>query len=327
MQGTTPETPEVPSGMTEEQATSALLKRMGVGEEPPPEEEKPEEPEAPEADEAKPDAEEEPEEEPSEESEEVEIDVAGEKFKVPAALKEQAERIQAKAKEVEAGATRKFQEAADLRKLAETQTEHAKQIAQLSEQEVDLLANKRMVARRLQQIQSIDFSSLADQDPVAVTKLNAEFNQLTLADRQIDAALQQTRDQSKAKTGEVEQARMTHLGEWAKKNVKGWSDDYSQTLLEFSVKELGADPTALRNVMSEPVLKALDLAYRGWKVQTTDPKAKLATSTKTLKPGAAGQMKTTALHTAEKAVQRFKKSGSVDDGAAALLARMNAKRR
>lgn len=325
-QETTPQYAEVNAGISEEQAASEILKKMGVGNEPPPEDEPEADPPDPEADEASPDAEEDPEAEP-EESEEVEIDVAGEKFKVPAALKEQAERIQAKAKEVEAGATRKFQEAADTRKLAEVQIEQAKAIAQVSEQELDLLANQRTVQARLQQILSIDSNALAESDPVTLTKLNAELMRLQAASQQIDAALQQTRTTRKAKEDEAVTARMTHLGDWSKKNIPGWSDDYSQTLLEFSVKELGADPQALRNVMSEPVLKALHLAYKGWKVQTTDPKAKQVTATKTLKPGAAGTAKTNAQVSAQKAVNRLRQTGSVDDAAAAILARMNAKRR
>jgi hypothetical protein len=325
-QETTPQSAEVNSGISEEAAASEILKAMGVGNEPPAEAEEPEQPqeEQPEGD---ADPEEEPEQPEAEESEEVEIDVAGEKFKVPAALKEQAERIQAKAKEVEAGATRKFQEAADQRKLAESQVEHAKAIAQVSEQELELLANQRTVQARLHQILSIDSNALAETDPVTLTKLNAELMRLQAASQQIDAALNQTRTTRKAKEDEAVTARMSHLGEWSKKNIPGWSDDYSQTLLEFSVKELGADPLALRNVMSEPVLKALHLAYKGWKVQTTDPKAKQVTATKTLKPGGSGQTKTSAQQTAETATRRFAQTKKVDDAAAAIFARMTAKRR
>lgn len=322
---TTPENPEVPGGMTEESAASELLKRWGAREEASPEAEETDESEA---EQPQGDAQAEEDTEPeAEESDDVEIDVAGEKFKLPPVLAEQAKRIEAKVKEIEAGATRKFQEAAELRKVAESQTEHAKQLGQLSAQEVELHADLRMVDRRLQQIMGMDTNALGDSDPVALTKLTAEFNQLQMARQQIAGRLGEVKAQSQAAQNENLQARFARLNEYAGKNIKGWSDEYSRTLHEFSVKELGADPDALRNIMSEPVLKALDLAYRGWKVQTTDPKAKQIQSTKTLKPGAAGQVKTGAIAKAAEAVNRLKKTGNTDDAARALLARMSAKRR
>lgn len=327
MEETTPQSGEVQSpGITEDQAASELLKRWGAAEQTPTEEQQTEETEQTEADEASPDAEE-TEETPPEESEEVEIDVAGEKYKLPAAAKEIAQRVEAKVKEIEAGATRKFQEAAELRKVAEAQTEHAKQMSQLSQQEVDLLADQRTIERRLHQLLSVDTSALYEQDPAQLARLTAEAQQLQLARERVHNAIQQTREQKAGKSTEQETARMTYLTDWAKKNVKNWSDEYSKTLLEFSVKELGADPQALRQVMSEPVLKALDLAYRGWKVQTTDPKAKQVTATKTLKPGAGGQAKTNAQATAATAMRRLAQTKTVDDAAAALLARSNANRR
>lgn len=312
--------------MTEDAAASELLKRWGATEQASPEAEEPAEAEPEQADEAT-QGEDEAATEAEENDESVEIDVAGEKLKLPAAAKEVAERVQAKVKEIEAGATRKFQEAAELRKVAEAQTEHAKQLSQLSAAEVDLLADKRTVDRRLQQIMSIDTSALADSDPVALTRLNAEFNQLQLAQKRIDESLAGVRAQSQEAQTQAMGQRMQYLNEYASKNIKGWSEDYSRTLLEFSIKELGADAEALRNVMSEPVLKALDLAYAGWKVRQAEPKAKQVVATKTLKPGAAGQMKSNALQVAEKANRRLGQTGKVDDAAAALLARMSAKRR
>lgn len=326
MQDTTPEPPEVPSGMTEDQAASELLKRWGAESDASPEPDEPEEDDA-EQPEGDAQAEDESDEEGEESDDSVEIDVGGEKLKLPAVAKEVAERVQAKVKEIEAGATRKFQEAAELRKVAEAQTEAAQALSQISERELELRADARTIERRMQHIMSIDTASLAEQDPVALTKLNAEFNQLQIAYQRIQQEGGNLKAQSEAAQQAQEAERMKYLNDYAAKNIRGWGDDYSRTLLEFSVKELGADPAVLRKVMSEPVLKALDLAYRGWKVQTADPKAKQAVATKTLKPGSAGQMKSNAAAAAEKATQRLRKSGSVDDAAMALLMRSSAKRR
>lgn len=329
---TTPAPQEVNQGISEDQAATELLKRWGVGDTP----ETEEEPEAqadeqPQGDvqeqETEAQAEEGEQEEAEAQSEEIEIDVAGEKFKVPAALAEQAKRIESKAKEVEAGATRKFQEAAELRKFAEAQVESAKKLQEIATQNAEIIADHKSVTRRMQQIEQMDFNSLAENDPIALTKLNAEYMQLQAAKQRIEGAYQEASAKMQAESQAQMQQRFAHLQEFAQKNIKGWSDDYSKTLMEFSVNQLGADPDMLRNVMSEPVIKALDLAYRGWKLGQTDPKAKQVVATKTLKPGAVGQMKSNAVQAVEKTQQRLKKSGSVDDAAALLLARSNTRKR
>ena len=326
-QETTLQTAEVESGISEEDAASEILKAMGVGTETSSEEQSTEDPEPSEAEEATTDEAEDSEDESTEESEASEIDVAGEKFKVPAQFAEQAKSIEAKVKEIEAGATRKFQEAADLRKFAEAHTEHAKQLTNLSQVEIGLMADQTAIGRRLNQLMSIDVAALSEQDPAQLARLTAEAQQLQFAQTQIGQKLEAARaDTAKASDAAVEQ-RMTYLGGWASKNIPGWSNDYSQTLLEFSVNELGADPTALRGVMSEPVLKALDLAYRGWKVQKADPKAKQVTSSKTLKPGASGQLKNNAQKTVETTTRKFGQTKKVDDAAEAIFARMQAGKR
>ncbi len=317
---TTPET-EVSTGMTEDQAAEEMLKRWGDKEESPePEAEEEAEEEQPQGD---ADSEDEPEED-GEESDEVEIDVGGEKFKLPNLPIEVAKHIETKVKEIEAGATRKFQEAAELRKVAESQMEAAKQIGKLSEEQAELLTDHKLVLRRLKTLESIDAAQL---DGDSLARLNHEYNQLNSAKTRIEQAYQEVTVKSKDEQAKQHAARLQRLNEYAKKNVKGWSAEYSQTLLDFATKELGADPEFIRQNVSEVVIKALDLAYQGWKVRSTDPKAKQVQSTKTLKPGSNAGVKTNAVVNADKAMQRLKSSGRPEDAAAALLARSNVKRR
>lgn len=328
---TTPGQPEV-EAMTEAEGAEALLARWGAREEP----EQEEEPQAqadeqPQGDaqeqETEAQAEEGEEEESEAQSEEIEIDVAGEKIKLPVQLAEQAQRIQTKVKDLEAGATRKFQEAADLRKFAESQLESIKKMQESAVKQADLIADHKSITRRMEAISQIDLAQLAEQDPVALTKLNAEYMQLQNAKQRVEAAYQEADAKMQQETQAQMAQRMTRLQDFAQKNIKGWSDEYSNTLLDFSVKQLGADPDALRSVMSEPVIKALDLAYKGWKISQTDPKAKQVMATKTLKPGAGGQMQSNAKQNAEKAMKQLKTSKSVDSAVAALLARSNLKKR
>ena len=323
---TTPETQEVASGMTEDQAASALLAKWAKpdDEDQPAAEQAEDEPEAEQADEATADADGEPDSEPAE-SDDIEIDVGGEKFKVPAAQSEQAKRIEAKVKEIEAGTTRKFQEAAELRKVAETQIQAAQQLQQIAHEQSDLIADHKMIERRLDALSRIDVNALGDSDPVQLTKLNAEYTQLITAKQRIEQTYQQSVAKSQETHKQAQAQKVANLNDFAKRNIKGWSDEYSNKLLSFAVNDLGFSPDALRSGINESLIKAIDLAYQGHKVRTADPKAKIVQNTKTLKPGAAGA-KTTAHLSAEKARQKLGKSGRVEDAAMALLARANTRR-
>ena len=329
-EATTPVAPEVSNSYSEESAAAELLKRMGGSDAP----EQDDEPQVqaedqPEGDDSEQETEQSDgeQEEADAQSEEVEIDVAGEKFKLPPALAEQAKRIEAKAKEVEAGATRKFQEAADLRKFAESQIEAVKKMQEVATQQADLIADHRTISRRMAQIEQMDFNTLAENDPVALTRLNAEYVQLQSAKQRVEAKYQQEEAKMQQETQAQTAQRFQRLADYAQKNIKGWSDEYSNTLLDFSVKQLGADPDALRAVMSEPVIKALDLAYKGWKVSQLDPKLKQQVSNKTMKPGAGSQAKSNVKAAVETAAKSLKKTGTVNDAAALILARSNTRRK
>lgn len=325
---TTPEIQEVsPGGITEDQAAQEMLSRWvkPADEAKPTEAETTEEPEAEQTEQVDAQAEDAPEAD-AEESDDTEIDVGGEKFKVPASLSEQAKKIEAKVKEIEAGTTRKFQEAAELRKVAETQIEASKQLHQIAIEQADLIADHKMVERRLDALSWIDINALGDSDPVQLTKLNAEYTQLIAAKQRIEQQYQQSVSKSQEKSKEMQSQKVAQLNDFAKRTIKGWGEDYSNKLLSFAVNDLGFPPDALRAGLSEPLIKAIDLAYQGHKVRTADPKGKQVINTKTLKPGAA-QSSTTAHATAEKARQKLAKSGSVEDAAMVLLLRSNARKR
>jgi hypothetical protein len=321
-QETTPAEQEVEAGYSVDDAASELLKKWGAN--PESEEESTEEVQEPEqTEEVDAQTEETTEEEP-EESDEVEIDVAGEKFKLPTVLAEQAKRIEAKVKEIEAGTTRKFQEAAEIRKVAEAKLQQVDQLQKFATENAELLADHRSVTKRLAALDALDPSQL---DGEQLARLNHEYMQLSGAKQRIEAAYQANYQKSTEARQSAQAAELTRLNGWATKNVEGWSDEYSQTLMDFAVKELGADPDALRSMVSEPVIKALHLAFQGHKVKSARPQNKQVLNTKTLKPGAGGQMKTNAAKQVESATARLKRSGSVDDAASLLLARLNIRKR
>lgn len=319
---------EVASGMTEDQAASELLKRWGAKEDPEasPEGDEPEETEETEADEATAETKETEEDEP-EESGEVEIDVAGEKFKVPVALKEQAERIQAKAKEVEAGATRKFQEAADLRKAAEGRAEQVARMQQIAQAQAELLADHRMVMRRIAAYEQINVAEMAQTDPARLTAINAEYNQLTAARQRLEQAYQKAVTDFDAETTKTREERQKSLHEFAGKNIKGWGKEANDRLGEY-LGAKGIEREAMLTFLEQDprLLLILEDAAYGQKVRTAAPQ-KTPPKSQTLKPGSTGQVKTSAQQAADTAKRRLAQTGSVEDAAMALLARSNARKR
>lgn len=320
-QETTPVEPEVNEGYSEEEAAQELLKKWGA--KPQEEAEAEEETQQEQTEEVDAQAEEDTEEE-AESSDEVEIDVAGEKFKLPTVLAEQAKRIEAKVKEIEAGTTRKFQEAAEIRKVAEAKLQQVEELQKFAGESADLLADHKAITKRIAVLEGFDASQL---DAEQLARLNHEYMQLTGAKQRVESAYQANYQKSTEARQKARAQEFERLNGWATKNVDGWSSEYSQTLMDFAVKELGADADALRNIVSEPVIKALHLAYQGHKVRSAKPQTKQVLSTKTLKPGATGQVKTNAAKQAEDAMKRLKRSGSVEDAAMALLARSNTRKR
>jgi hypothetical protein len=317
---------EVATGMTEDQAASELLKKWGASEEESPEAETTEgQPEAQEQSDAT--EEQETTEDEAEESGEVEIDVAGEKFKLPAKLKEHAERIQAKAKEVEAGATRKFQEAADLRKATEARAEQVERIQKIAHAQADLIADHKFIARRLAAFEQINVAELAQTDPARLTAINAEYNQLTAAKSRLEAAYQKAVSEFDQETTQAKQTALQSLNDFASKNIKGWGKEADDRFGEYLGSKGIERETMLEVLQKDPrLLLILEDAAYGQKVRTAQPQ-KAQPTQKTLKPGSSAATKTASVQAADKAVNRLRQTGRVEDAAMALLARSNSKRK
>lgn len=136
---------EAAGGYDEADAAAALLSRWNKGETP-----KEDAPEATPEPQAQADAAPaEPTEPTPEEEADFEFDVGGTKLKLPKAFEETLRPVQAKVKEIEAGATRKFQEAAELRKATEAERAAVAEMRKLAEAHADLMADACTVVRRM----------------------------------------------------------------------------------------------------------------------------------------------------------------------------------
>lgn len=319
---TTPQEPaEVQSGFTEEQAVQQLLGKWQTPEEPQAEEPAAE-PEQAQAEADAPEAED-AQEQPQEEAD-TEIDVAGEKFKVPAALKETAKRIEAKAKEVEAGATKRFQEAADLRKATEAERAAVADLRKVAEANADLMADHKMIVRRLQQLEGIDIQNT---DSDTLTRLNAEYNQLQAAKARVEQAVNQSVAQMKETEAKALRARQEHAESVVKTRIKDWGPDKAKQLAEYAVSR-GAPVEALNSITEPWMVEILaDAAYgRQMREHKATLDKRVVQTQPTLKPGASAAQPKGAAQ-AQMAMDRLKKSHSTTDAVAALLARSSIRKK
>lgn len=312
-------------GLTEEQATQELLKRWTAKEKPEASEEEATE----ETQDEQPQGDATPEEEPEAESEpeetgEIEIDVAGEKFKLPAAVTETVKRIEAKAKEVEAGATRKFQEAADLRKAVEAQSKAVVELQRVATANAQLLGDHSMVMRRIAQIESFDINST---DAEALTRLNAEYNQLQAAKGRIESQYQENVSGMRAEEAKALKAKEEHSEKVLAAHLKGWGPERKKQLAEYAMSR-GAPAEVIKGITDAWMVEILDDAMYGRQMRESKPNLtkRVQDTPKTLKPTGSGTKSAPAAK-ADQAAQRLKKSGTVEDATMLLLARAQARKK
>ena len=257
------------------------------------------------------------------ESEEYEFDLGGHKFRLSKdKLKDELPKVQAKAKELEAGSTRKFQEASEARKAAET-------FQQLVAQNVDLFAEARYVHTELQNLQQLDFNAITDSDPVQAVKLQSRFMQLQGRAQQLQQAIQQADSQIKAQQTEIRSKAVSEVRNYAQSNIKGWTPDLDKALGEY-VSTLSVRQESVQSLTTDPRLyEVLVKAYKYDTLQKAKPLAekKVATASPAIKPNSANNAVSSANVRAKDAWGRFEKSGRMDDAVAAYEARLKAKRK
>lgn len=336
---TTPVVPEVgSSGLSTEQAAQSLLARWNSKQqqaadaddsesEATEEADDGEEPRAEQSDEDQADArDDEPEEQV--ESTEYELEFAGSKFKLKGEnLKDRISEIQAKAKELEGGATRKFQEAADIRKSLEAEREQIQQLGRLATQHTELLADMRSADREIEQLQSVDWNALSDSDPVSAQKAMARLMTLQNARQRIGAQIQDAARQMQHVDAQTRQ-------QWAQRGVEklsqlipNFNDAAKKELSEFIGKR---DLTAVgREALWDPEVVAAfhdAMKYRAMKQAAPVQQKRAVDAPKSLRPGTAATPNTNAKQRVDDARRRVRETGKTDDVVSLLLARQKARR-
>jgi len=303
-------------------AELSIEERFQQLEEPVAEETPPEVPQSQDNEEEAPEAEDEgtPEEEQAQPTEEeadpdlVEIEVDGESYKVPEALKDKIM--------LQADYTRKTQEVAEQRKQVEMAAQQLQQQATLQQQNLAEYAQLMALDNQLQAYQNVDWNALYDSDPAEFVRLKEARrdlidNRTGLANKIGAIQQQQMAEQQQHRAQLVEEGQKVLARE-----IPNWNSDLAKSLNALAVDKYGFTPDEVAQVIDPRVVKLLHDAYRYQKQQSGKPIAdkRVANLPKVSKPGS-NQKQSVATTREQEARKALKKTGSVDAAQAVFLAR------
>jgi hypothetical protein len=203
-------------------------------------------------------------EQPDETPDFEEVDFKGSKYKVPKDLAP----IIAKAENLESGVTRRFQEAAEIRKAAEAERQSFQLENQLNNEVYNELVTVREIENRLSQFSNVNWQAWQQQDPQAANAAMAEMIQLQTRHQQAH----QTLNSKRAEVGAMlEQRNATQLSQSIEAlnkadPDKGWSGKFTakeqQELTKFA-SELGFSQQRLSSIVDPLEVKVMNLARIG----------------------------------------------------------------
>lgn len=176
-----------------------------------------------------------------------EVDYEGEKFKVPAKLKDALLR--------QADYTRKTQEVAEERRSLEQQRAEVAQRAEFNQKHVREVAKVMAIDERLEQYQKLDWDSLADADPVQAMKLDRQMRDLQSQRQQAVNSIEQIHERTALETHQATARRLQEAQAEVKRDIPNWSSELDmelkKTAMSFGFNEQEArvsDPRTIKLV-------------------------------------------------------------------------------
>lgn len=244
----------------------------------------------------------------------VEIDVDGQTYKVPEALKDKIM--------LQADYTRKTQEVAEQRKQVEVAQAQLQQAAELQKQSLAEYAQLMALDTSLQQYNQIDWNALYESDPAEFVRLKEARRDLIdqrggLANQITAKQQEQYQQQTQARMKLIEDGKSVLARE-----IPNWSSEYAKTLTNYAVEKFGFTVEEMSDIIDPRAVKVIHTAYQRDKQVTNKPitDKRVANLPKVSKPG--GISKQSLANTQEQDARKaLKKTGSVDAAQAVFLAR------
>lgn len=245
----------------------------------------------------------------------VEVDVDGELYEVPIALKDKIM--------LQADYTRKTQEVAEQRKQIEVAQAQLQQAAQMQQQSLAEYAQLVALDNQLQAYNNVDWNALYEQDPAEFVRAKEGLRDLKdsrqgLA-QQITAQQQaQYEQQNQIRLQAIEKGR-----EVLAKEIPSWNTELATTLNRFAVEKFGFTAEEVNQVIDPRVVKLLHKAYLHDKQVSNKPitDKRVANLPRVTKPGSKQTQQTVSQSREQDARKALKKTGSIDAAQAVFLAR------
>jgi len=172
--------------------------------------------------------------------------------------------------------TKKTQEVASQRKELEQRATALQEQAQAGEAEMNARAAVVIIDEQLKAYQNINWQQWEEQDFMAAQRGWREFQQLK--DLRLNAVNEfnaRYRDRTeKAKQDAAK--RQQETTEYAQKNIKGWSPEVEDKMLDLAARKLQIDKAQVKQMLSPAYVDLLHLAWLGEqalaKAKTVPPK-------------------------------------------------------
>lgn len=185
---------------------------------------------------------EEPDEGESEEDDKAESEtgdkfvIDGEEFAVPKELAPVAEKLKKYEESVRADYTRKTQEAAEVRKSAESLQQQVQQEAIFQQQNTELLVHWKTLDAQLKEYEGVDWAALAEQDIGAYSKHKEIRDGLRLEQQQVGEAFAQRRQQIEQQQAEAQQKQRESTVAIVRKAIPTYDQETDKKAVQTAIK-------------------------------------------------------------------------------------------
>lgn len=184
----------------------------------------------------------------------VEVEFNGQKYKVPAALKDGFL--------MQADYTRKTQDVAERSKAVDAARAQVQQMAQMTQEEIAALVDLRSLDAQLAEYQKVNWQQAFEQDPFGAQSARAAFEDLK--DKRA-SALQGYQQASGKRSEAAQQAtakRLQETAQYAQKNIPNWTPELDGEITRYAESK-GFDRDTLKQSYTPQIYDILHKAYIG----------------------------------------------------------------
>ena len=189
---------------------------------------------------------------------EEEVEYEGEKYKLPAKLKDALLR--------QSDYTRKTQEVAEIRRQAEVEKQQIAQEREFIQHNLKDVATVTALDQQIAQYQGVNWDQLTESDPVQAMKLERQLRNLQSQREQAAAAVTQ-RQAHFVQVQQQEAARQLQEGQRVlQREIPGWNESLARELVDYGLKR-GYAPEVLQNIRNPQFVIDLHNSYQFTKLR------------------------------------------------------------